>query len=72
MKIYALIIDGRVHELIRTNQDIKDLYHPDFVSRMVEVTESDPAPDQGWLYVSDGENYNFVDPEIEIIPEVEE
>lgn len=45
-------VDGvdTVVEVISTEGDIHDLYHPDFVASLVEVTELSPQPAVWWTY----------------------
>lgn len=57
MKTYALITDGNVDEIIPpyVNPDgvdvpVEERYVPEFVLRMVDITDVDPQPKQGWTY----------------------
>lgn len=57
MKKYARIEMGKMMELFSTDKDINTLFHP--LVEWVEITDLQPAPQVGWLYV-DG---NFSEPE---------
>lgn len=41
-------------------QPLKELYTPDFVARMIDVTDMDPEPQEGWAW--DGQK--FIAPEV--------
>lgn len=53
---YAYVQDGAVFELISTDLDINELFHPDFISSMIDVTALNAQPLVGWIATkSDGE-----------------
>lgn len=54
MQTFALIENNIVTEIIEIgdDQNIHDMYHPDFVARMVDVSEMDPKPACWWSYIN--------------------
>ena len=53
MKKYALIQNGKVHEVINIEDNtptIHDRYHPDFCRCMSDITMLIPQPQVGWLF----------------------
>lgn len=73
MKVYALIQDWKVHEIISVeggSPTISERYHPDLVSSMVEITRLIPQPQVGWLLnPQDGRLYEALG--IKVTPVVE-
>jgi hypothetical protein len=58
MRIYALIENGAVYEIIQPWTDngvpvdlpIEERYPPEVVAKMVEITDMDPMPQERWTY----------------------
>lgn len=53
MKKYALVQNGKVHEIIDIEEGtppIRERYHPDFIACMSDVTLLIPQPQLGWLF----------------------
>lgn len=41
----------RIVEIIQEFNNIDDEFHPDFVAKLIEITELDPLPEARWVYV---------------------
>ena len=61
MSRYARIEGSTVVEIIEVPEDAKvaDLYHPDFVRTLVDISSVTPAPSEMWTL---GEDLNFEPP----------
>lgn len=63
MKTYVRVESGFVEEIIEPVWDdagvgipIERRFHPDFVARLIYVTDLTPRPEIGWAY--DGESFS--------------
>jgi hypothetical protein len=61
MKTYVRISDGVVSEVITASQDINSMFHSEFVSTLVDVTDTTPIPAQFWLATSTDGVWSFQD-----------
>lgn len=48
MRVYARIVDGVVVELIKTELNVDEMFHPDFIAMLIEVTDIGERPEEGW------------------------
>lgn len=72
MKVYARVQDGLIVETIKPSLDedghpiaLEDLYHPDFIATLVDVTDTVPAPLVGWNAVKVDGAWQFAPPPVE-------
>jgi len=52
MRAYARIDGGVVAELLSTDGNMAEMFHPDLI--WVDITDADPKPQQGWLFDGNG------------------
>lgn len=72
MKVYAVVLDGVVSEIIIPHDDLEGNQYPidvcfssDVVKSCVDITDVDPMPDQRWTY----EDGKFC-PEVQVVFDV--
>lgn len=53
-RMFALVINDVVREIIREREHIENELHPDFVKMLVDVSGADPAVELGWVRRGDG------------------
>lgn len=53
-KVFALLVEGVVSELIEERRDIHEEWHEDIVSKLVDVTAHDPEVKVGWVEADGG------------------
>jgi len=52
MKTYAYVNDGKVMQILKTDEDITTMFHPDLL--WVDVTDLNKKPAEGWTYDGTG------------------